>query len=410
MASLQKNRRNRPAPEKDPRMLQKARDRLDQIRLHYENPAEKDKLLQELALELEADLPFASFLLNQVVDLPESWNGSLLQELGERVTAKPLLRGIKGGIYQLRQRGREVRSPEKEPEGRRGVLRLTETQSPEGYISDFDDLGNRMLALVLPRVPQGRILVFGLIHWDRGLEDLSALEVSKKQVKAILEETENQAGQRFHPVAAGHGVFLLREAHDQAGRLKPEDEKVYAVLNNFLETLGPFPSESAIASLLKEAGTQGGARNWEILQEIPELVRFHLPPEEMETYARPIAEIKEGPLVLSPAQQEERIREVLAKAAEELFREERGRRLVRFLEEIAALYWLKGLQDQAAQIMAALGTFQRERETRQEPGHPLLTWLVRKEFLPSAAESPERLPSSEERTEGGLILPSWVKK
>ncbi len=409
MASLQKNRQNRPAPEKDPRMLQKVRDRLEQIRLVYENPAEKDKLLQELALELETDLPFASFFLEQVVDLPESWNGSLLQELSERVTAKPLRRGIKGGIHQLRQRGREVRSPEKEPEGRRGVLRQTETQSPEGYISDFDDLGNRLLALVLPRVPQGRILVFGLMNWDRGLEDLSALEVSKKQVRTLLEETENQSGQRFHPVAPGHGVYLLREAHDQVGRLKAEDEKVYGALNNYLETMGPFPSEPFIYSLAHtEEGNED--RGWDYLKEIPELAGFHLPPEEMGPHARPLLEIKESPLVLSPAQQENRIREVIAGAVTAIFQEERVRRLVRFLEEIAAVYWLKDRPEQARHILAALKSFARERAAAAEPGHPLLSWLVQKEFLPAEGTTEDQPARAEERTEGGLILPAWVKK
>jgi hypothetical protein len=411
MASRQKKPRNRPAPEKDPRVLERARDRLDQVRLLYENPVEKDSFLEGLALELEADPPFASFFLHQVVDLPDPWNGSLLQELIERVTAKPLRRGIKGGIYQLRQRGREVRSPEKEPGGRRGVLRQTETQSPEGYLSDFDNLGNRLLALVLPQVPQGRILVFGLMNWDRGLQDLSALEVSKKQVRALLEETENQSGQRFHPVDAGHGVYLLREAHGQAGRLKAEDEKVYGALNNYLETMGPFPSEPNLNSLSPgEEGEGEKDREWDYLKEIPELAGFHLPPEEMGPYGRSLLEIKESPLVLSPAQQEDRFREVIAGAVKAIFREERVRRLVRFLEEIAAAYWLKGRPEQARRILAALNSFERERAAALDPGHPLLAWLVRKEFLPAEGVTEDQPAPEEERTEGGLILPAWVKK
>ena len=205
---------------------------------------------------------------------------------------------------------------------------------------------------------------------------MSALEVSKKQVKTILEETETQAGQRFYPVAAGHGVFLLREAHDRAGRLKPEDEKVYAVLTNYLETLGPFPKEPIIHSLFKEERVGEQAAEWEVLKEIPELVRFHLPPEEIGAYARPLLEIKESPLVLSPAQQDDRIREVIAGAVAAVFGADRIRRLLRFLEEIATAYWLQGLKDRAGRIMAALEAFPQEKDARIAPVHPLLTWLV----------------------------------
>jgi hypothetical protein len=408
MSGRLKNQPGRPAPGKDLLILEEAQKRMDQVRPLYENTAEREQLVQTLARELEEDPAFARYFMEKSGNIAESWNVSLLTQLSERVPSKPLRRKIKGAIYQLRQRGIDV--VEKDPEASRGILKQAETQAAEGYLSDFDDLGNRMVALVLPRLPQGRILVFGLTHWDRGLGDLSALEVSKKQVRTLLEETEQHAGQPFHPAPAGHGVFLLREAHEHGGRLQPEDEKVYTVLNNYLESLGPFPAEPIIYSLGEEEGGTDGAVEWETLKEIPELVRFHLPPEEMEAYARPLLEIKESPLVLSPTQQEERIQEVLSGAVEAVFGGGRTRRLQRFVEEIATAYWLKGLKDQARRIMAALKSFQPEVEGRTAPGHPLLSWLVEKEFRLSREMVPEQEPPQEERTEGGVILPAWVKK
>jgi len=411
MPSRLKTQQGRPALEGGPQILEKARDRVGQARLLYENPAERDMLLRALTLELEESPAFAVSFITQAVNIREPWIGSLLRELGERVSSKPLRRSLRGGIYQLGQRGVAVVAEEERPEAAKGILRQTETQAPEASLSEFDDQGTRMLALVVPRVPQGRILVFGLIHWERGLEDLTALEVSRKQVKALMEETEIRAGKRFFPVDAGHGVFLLREAHDWAGRLKPEEEKVYAVLTNYLETWGAFPSEPNSHSFWKSLeASQDSPPRWDLLKEVPELLHLHLPPEEVGAYTRSLLEIQESPLVLNPAQQADRIKEVLHGAAATVFHPDRVRRLVRFIEETATLYRLKGMPEQAGGIMGALQSFQKENEGRGAPDHPLLIWLIRKELLPAEEKSADRLSEREERTAGGLILPAWVKK
>ena len=108
-----------------------------------------------------------------------------------------------------------------------------------------------MLTLVVPRVPQGRILVFGAgANWDQGLEDLTTLaEVSKKQVKPLMEESQETSGYPFYPADPKQVVFLLREAYARSSALKPEDKKVYAVLMNYLETMGPLTTRPIIKEI-----------------------------------------------------------------------------------------------------------------------------------------------------------------
>lgn len=411
MASQLKRRSGKSKEKEVPRILEMVEARLGLVREQFRLGEDTAGLAREIAGELEGDPAFARCFLEEIAAGREPWTGLLLAQLSPLVFSKPVRRQLKGIRYRWRQQGLELPAGEGPREGREGILRRSETQAPEGYLSDFDELGNRLIALVVPRFPQGRILIFGLINWDRGLEDLSAMEVSKKQVKAIIEETEAKIGQRLHPDAPGPVIYLLREARALAPTLKPEDEKIYAYLSNYLGTLTDIPAEPGIRSLTRGADpVQDGGLGWEALTKVPELARFHLPPEELSAYVLALKKIEESPLVLSPGQQGDRMREVIVRAAAELFSESRVGRLVRLVEEMAYLHGLKGQEEQVRDLTAGLDAFRKEVEARPRSIHPFLTWLLEKEFrLSGEAPEPEP-PPLEERTEGGLIVPSWVKK
>lgn len=385
----------------------------DRARVLWLEKRDLAPLSQEIGRDWAEDPACARDVVDHLAAIREPWVGDLLFRLSNLPVPKPCRREIKRILYRLGQQGLDIplSADLQEGEKKPGILRGSEPQTSEGFLSDFDDLGHRLVALVLPQFPKGRILVLALTHWDRGLEDLSLLEVPKKQVRRVLEETQERSGQQFFPVGAPQAVFLLREARNQTGRLKQEDEQAYALLLPRLEAAGPALSESLIRSLIPDAGEghgQGG--DAEGLTTLPELVRFHTYSEELVACAKRIEEIKASPLVLSPAQQSGRLGEVIDQAAKEFFGEERLARLIRFLEEISFLYWIKGEAGKARQILESLAAFRRELDSRPEGVHPLLTWLIEKEFVsPDDPGEPDE-PPEEERTEGGLILPSWVKK
>ncbi len=138
-------------------------------------------LIEELLPGLEADPALAEAFLSRTAAQKDEPIALFLTRLKDQTKSSALRRRIKGALYQLSQQGLEVPKEAENQKTGPAILRQAESLPVDGYLSDFDPLGSRMLTLVVPRVPQGRILVFALANWDQGLEDLTALEVSRKR-------------------------------------------------------------------------------------------------------------------------------------------------------------------------------------------------------------------------------------
>ena len=370
--------------------------------------------IKELLPDLEADPVLAEAFLFQTTAQKDEVMALFLSRLKDQTGSSALRRRIKGALYQLSQQGLEVPGEVESQKTGPAILRPAESLPLECYLSDFDPLGSQMLTLVVPRVPQGRILVFALANWDQGLEDLTALEVSKKQVKPLLEESQETSGYPFYSADPNQVVFLLREAYARSPALKTEDKKVYSVLMNYLETMGPFTTQPIIRALIPmdkmdEQENQAGG-DWETLKSIPELMAFQLPSDRLSSCARKLEEIKSSPLVLNAGQQKERLQAVIQQAAADFFTPTRVEHLRRHLEEIAYLYRLKSEPERFRALFLAAARLESETLDPPSQESPLLTWLIEKEFQEIEEEHGGHAVESETRTEGGLILPHWVKK
>jgi hypothetical protein len=368
-------------------------------------------LINELLPDLEADPALAETFLFQATAQKDELAALCLSRLKDQTGSSALRRRIKGALYQLSQQGLEVPGGAENQKTGPAILRQAETLPLDGYVSDFDPLGSRMLTLVVPRLPQGRILVFALANWDQGLEDLTALEVSKKQVKPLMEESQETSGYLFYPADPNQVVFLLREAYARSATLKTDEKKVYSVVMNYLETMGPFTTRPIIEELIPmdEQENQTGG-DWESLKTIPELMAFQLPSDRLSSCAQRLQEINSSPLVLNAGQQKERLQAVIQQAATDFFTPARVAHFQRHLEEIAYLYWLKSEPAMSRALFSAAARLEGETLDREGRESPLLGWLIEKEFQEIEEKKSGPAEESETRTEGGLILPHWVKK
>ncbi len=372
------------------------------------------ELISNLAETLDENPALADFFFEKLLARPSDTIARLLFELADRLTSKSVQKGIKRTLYRLKQRGIDI-SPARNDKGEKagqGILKETVSAQVSGYLSEFDEVRNRMLALIVPQVSKGKLFAFALINPERGLESLTALAVSKKEAKGLLQDLEEQAGHSFLSADPGQAALILKEAHDRRSNLSKEDEDIYAHIINLLTSLKKVRQAPIIRSLFPvEEPLLEIPPDWERLTRIKE-VAYYLPKaEDLEPYQKALGQVQEAILIISPSQKRQQIQDIIVQGSRDIFKGQEGEDLVRYLEELAYLYYLKGQIEEARLLFSEAFSLAKEGERATPEGNPFLIWLVEKALsLDKIMEDGNDQGPTPERTPGGIIIPPWVKR
>jgi hypothetical protein len=375
-----------------------------------ENSAENYRIkILEVARELEAQSDLAGFFFEEIATRPQSEIIEPVLELHKAIQGKAVRKMLKRVFYQLQQRGIDIPFEESAQDSR-GILREVVLATALGYTSGFDGTGGRMVALLIPKLQGGRILLVSLINGAGGLEDLRVMETSKKEARQVIGDLEGGAGERFLEAEAGQLTFLIKEAYGRNSKPDRESEKVYETVMNYISRTGEIREEPIIREIFSaEKVPEGWFPDLNRMSSIPEFHFFLFNEDRLKGWREEITRLQGSVLVLSEVQKREQMQDVLRKAVEDLTQNGEQERLRRYLEEVAYLYHLKGQAEEAKVLY--LGAASLDEEADQEAGKtsPLLAWLAEKALMPvDMAEGAIQEPA-EKRTEAGIILPSWVK-
>lgn len=371
------------------------------------------EVFNNLIQNMDEDPVLADLFLKKLLDHEGLRALRLLFDLHNYATSKSVRKSIKRALYYLKQRGMDIpfpapNRPEKED---RGILRETGSTQVMGYLSEFDVARNLMLVLLIPQVPKGKVFVFALIDPEGTLESITALEVSKKGAKGILEELEGQVGHSFLAADPKQVAFVLKEAHDRKSNLSKEDERIYAGIIHLLEGSGNVGQSPIIRSLFPiDELFQEVPSSFNRLTRIAEVSYYSPKAEVFEPYRNAIQDAQEGVLIISQAQKREQVQEIVRRAAREIFQGREREGLIRYLEELAYLYYLKDQLEESKVLFSAAHFLNKERDQAIARENPLLIWLVEKALLSEKIRDTDGTQSPiPEKSRGGIIIPSWVK-
>ncbi len=400
-------------PKKDtfnPQLIERAETVFKQLRETEKSKPETQEIINTLAWELDDNPALADIFLQKITSHKRPFSPWFLLDLNRRIRSKSIQKGIKRTLYLLKQKGIESPpSPDQHSEKEGGILKKIEPFQAVGYLSEFDGLKNQMIALLIPRPAKGQLFLFSLIS-SEGLESLTALEVSKRGVKNILADLETQSGHAFLEADFGHAVFVLKEAHDRRSKLSNEEEGVYSGITSFLEGKKKVGQSPIIRSLLAtEKPIQPLSLDVRLLTRIPEIVYLLPEPKILETYLMAVEEIRTSLLILNEIQKRERLKAVVDRAVQELFPPETRTGLFRYLEEAAYLYYLKGQKEEAEHLFHWASTLDQEKGPSPGKENPFLLWLIETALLTENTNDDLAPEQKEQKTEGGIIIPSWVK-
>jgi hypothetical protein len=393
----------------DPKLLEKAEAHAHRLLTAGESEPEVMNLISQLAQEMEGNPVLSDLFLQKITTHQGSFSPWFLPVLNQRIQSKPVRKGIKRTLYLLKQKGIELPGlADQEPKDAGGILKNIEPFQAKGYLSEFDGLKNQMVGLLIPNPAKGRLFIFALIG-SQGLESLTALEVSKREVKEIIADLESRSGLGFLEADLSHVAFVLKEAHDRHSQLSQDDELAYQEILKLLKGKKMVGQSPLIHSLLaSEFSSKTVSLDISRLAGTPEIFYLLPEPKNLEPYLKTVEEVKTGLLILNEIQKRERLKTVLDKAVRELFPLEKRIFLRRYLEEIAYLYYLKGKQEEAADLFYWAGTMEQEQGSPTEKDSPLLVWLMETALLKEDAGIAPANETAEQTTEGGIILPAWV--
>jgi hypothetical protein len=299
-----------------------------------------------------------------------------LEGAAERAGWKAVVKEARRALYRFGQRGVAV------PEAARAETapRRPASSSLEGYLSAIDGRGDRLVWLVRPRREGGLLVLTAILNEPAGLRDVSIAELPRKTLRRM--ERDLQARHHLRMISAD-GTYcdaLLAEGFARARATGAAGVGEYPTYRARLTTAEPAPRDPPLAARVlgaiedESAALAGGAA----LLDEPEFTTWRLERPALAAHLADVAAARESPLVLSRPQQEERVRDVVARAMRELFGGEGGVAYRRRLEEMA--YYLQAT-GRRAPALAAWGTARALAvSTAGSAGIPFFEELMRRSF------------------------------
>jgi hypothetical protein len=228
--------------------------------------------------------PDAAELVAALGELAEPTVATLLVALEPEAPTREVRKHIRRALHRLHQRGIPLPEAPRVPAAPHRAL----APAAEGFLSAFDAVGDRVVWIASTLPTGGLLLVDAVANEPQGLRQIHVGEVSRKQLRTVRERLEAET--RLRLVAADWQAVdaLLVEAHERTGA--SDRERDYLRVRARLT----------------------------LLEEI-ELAGWVPAPESVTPFVAEIQAVRESPLVVSRAAQEERVREVLRRAATVLF-------------------------------------------------------------------------------------------
>jgi hypothetical protein len=281
--------------------------------------------------------------------IAEAGSVEALQRLERESNDREVRKAVKRALYRLEQRGVKVPAAPVTPAT--PVLAAT----IEGWMSPVDGRGDQLVWLIKPRT-DGVAHLFAVLNDPEGLREVDLSAVTRKALRQARQQLAEKHD--LHLVAADwhYCDFLISRAFQWARARKTPMHGDYPALHAQL-TRDPAPTdmEPLVFTQLDRDAVRADAaalaQSGELLQE-KELRTWFLTAEEAQPYLEDVSGAQESVLVLSPLQQEDRVRIVLDRALTDRFGGAHGESYVRRLYDMAYFFAVTHRDKQARQALA----------------------------------------------------------
>jgi hypothetical protein len=362
---------------------------IDKIKVDLQEEKSEEMILQSLLQLSGKDPGTVEKVADSLAGLPHEKVAKVLQRMLEEFEEKKVRKIIKRSLYRLKYKG--VAIEESPSDKGKPVLHPFQAESPKGYGSPIDSLGQRLLILVIPHAGRGWAVLQGVISDTKGIVDFSGEEMTRKGLRSFLQEVQEKNPFPLVEVEPSYVAFLL----EQSQRLSLQ--KGSSSSQDFLRSkneIDPIKKEYDRPLIYSHLQVEELKENDRILRGSGDLFKSDLfaswgiPEEEIRPYADAVWEAEESKIVLSQAQKEARFQEIYQRALSDLFTEEKRGLYKKRLEEMAyVLFQLKREEEARMSVAAAIDL---EKPLNPIQPNPFLFQLVVRSIFTLLAEAREK--------------------
>jgi hypothetical protein len=297
--------------------------------------------------EVAADLAIANRLGG--IASPES--AAMLLALEAATTDKFVRKEARRSLYRLSQRGIHIPAAAPPmPAPPRAVAAPL-----EGYLSAVDGRGDQLVWLVKP-LPGGVAHLFAVLNDPEGLREVDLGETTRKSLRAVRESLREKHEIRMVDAEWRYCDFIIDRAFHWALERKstPSGDWPRArsqLIKEPVQAMAPLIRMRLEAEAVR-SDANSLADSAALLDE-DEFRTWFFGPDDIRTYLDEMAQIRDSPLVLNEVQQQERFRQIVERAVEQLFGGELQASWGRRLEEMAYFLDVTGRPDAARRALAA---------------------------------------------------------
>ena len=280
--------------------------------------------------------------------------GERLAILAERTRDKNVKREIKRALYRLEQRGL-WHAPEAPPPPSAQQLLGPSEDEPEAWVSAIDAGGSRLLWMAR-RTGSDMASMSAMVNEIVGVQEFYAGGTTRKSLRQTQRDLATRNGVQLVEAPWQHVDALLERA--TALGASPEQAADIArarrqIVPHPVATPPPPPVDALVDRAAAAADPAALADSVRALGE-REVGAWFLPRSWVEPALGTLEEAQSSVVIVSPQQQEERARDAVQRAADEIFAPSERRQLfaTRF-DETAYLFARRGHADLARALVAA---------------------------------------------------------
>jgi len=362
---------------------------IEKIKVDIQDGKSDEEIFQFLESLLGKDLKSDEHLAELLATLSDAKAARVLQRMLKVSKEKKVQKMIKRSLYRLRSKGFSIEETPFNKEA--SILRPVQAEPAKGMGGGFDSVGQRFLLLVIPHSGRGGTVMEGVISDTIGLVNFSGEEMTRKGVRAFLEEIQTKSPFPLVEMEASYVGFLFAQAYRSTLERKAAIPQNYLHLKGEIDGVKKEYERPLIYSYLPSDEVAGEDR-W--LGRAGDLLKVNLfsgwriEEDLIGRYAEEIREAEDSKIVLHPSQKEARFQGIYEKALSELFSGERRFLYRRRMEEMAYLLFRLGKEEEARLSLAVALDLEKPLNSIQP--NPFLQQLIVKSIMTLLAEANEK--------------------